>query len=111
MLDGTTRSMPAWADGVRLLAVLLLGALLTGVLLRFGPVAGLLASFAMLGLLLAAYAAAWSRFWVVPMAAPMLTILGLYALNTAYGFLRRRAANARSPNSSASMFRPNSPTR
>ena len=86
MLDGTTRSMPAWADDTRLLAVLLLGALLTGVLLRFGPVAGLMASLALLGLLLAAYAAAWSRFWVVPMAAPMLTVLGLYALNTAYGF-------------------------
>lgn len=86
MLDGTTRSMPPWADDARLFAVLLLGALLTGVLLRFGPVAGLLASLAMLGLLLAAYAAAWSRFWVVPMAAPMLTIFGLYALNTAYGF-------------------------
>ena len=40
----------------------------------------------MLALLLAAYAAAWSRFWVVPMAAPMLTVFGLYALNTAYGF-------------------------
>ncbi|WP_018508814.1 CHASE2 domain-containing protein [Thiobacillus thioparus] len=86
MLDGTARSMPPWADDARLFAVLLLGALLTGVLLRFGPVAGLLASLAMLGLLLAAYAAAWSRFWVVPMAAPMLTIFGLYALNTAYGF-------------------------
>lgn len=86
MLDGTTRSMPAWADDVRLLAVLLLGALLTGVLLRFGPVVGLMASLALLGLLLAAYAAAWSRFWVVPMAAPMLTVFGLYALNTAYGF-------------------------
>jgi len=86
MLDGTTRSMPPWADDARLFVVLVLGALLTGVLLRFGPVAGLLASLAMLGLLLAAYAAAWSRFWVVPMAAPMLAIFGLYALNTAYGF-------------------------
>jgi adenylate cyclase len=86
MLDSTTRSMPPWADDARLLAVLLLGALLTGVLLRFGPVIGLLASLAMLGLLLAAYAAAWTRFWVVPMAAPMLTVFGLYALNTAYGF-------------------------
>ncbi|HEY9145073.1 MAG TPA: adenylate/guanylate cyclase domain-containing protein [Thiobacillus sp.] len=86
MLDGTTRSMPPWANDARLLAVLLLGALLTGVLLRYGPILGLLASLAMLALLLGAYAAAWSRFWVVPMAAPMLTVFGLYALNTAYGF-------------------------
>ena len=86
MLDGTTRSTPPWARDARLLAVLVLGALLTAVLLRFGPVVGLLATVALLALLLAAYAAAWSKSWVVPMAAPMLTVLGLYALNTAYGF-------------------------
>ena len=86
MLDGTTRSTPPWSNDVRLLGVLLLGALLTGVLLRFGPIVGLGASIAMLALLLAAYAAAWLRFWVVPMAAPMFTVFGLYALNTAYGF-------------------------
>ncbi|HKB53947.1 MAG TPA: CHASE2 domain-containing protein, partial [Ramlibacter sp.] len=86
MLDGTTRSMPPWAGDARLLAVLLLGIVLTAVLLRFGPIIGLLTSIAMLALLLAAYAAAWTRFWVVPMAAPMLTVVGLYALNTAWGF-------------------------
>jgi adenylate cyclase len=86
MLDGTTRAMPPWAADARLAAVLLLGALLTAVLLRFGPTVGLAATIVLLALLLAAYAAAWSRFWVVPMAAPMLTVFGLYALNTAYGF-------------------------
>jgi len=86
MLDGTTRATPPWADDARLIAVLLLGALLTAVLLRFGPAIGLAASVALLALLLAAYGAAWSRFMVVPMAAPMLTVFGLYALNTAYGF-------------------------
>jgi adenylate cyclase len=86
MLDGTARSTPPWAGDARLLAVLLLGALLTAVLLRFGPLIGLVATLALLVGLLAAYAAAWSRFWVVPMAAPMLTLFGLYALNTAYGF-------------------------
>lgn len=86
MLDGTTRVTPPWADDARLVVVLLLGALLTGVLLRFGPTIGLAAIVALLALLLAAYGAAWSRFMVIPMAAPMLTLLGLYALNTAYGF-------------------------
>lgn len=86
MLDGTTRVTPPWSDDARLVAVLLLGALLTGVLLRFGPTIGLAAIVALLALLLAAYGAAWSRFMVIPMAAPMLTLLGLYALNTAYGF-------------------------
>ena len=86
MLDGTTRVTPPWSDDARLVAVLLLGALLTGVLLRFGPTIGLAAVVALLALLLAAYGAAWTRFMVIPMAAPMLTLLGLYALNTAYGF-------------------------
>jgi adenylate cyclase len=86
MLDGTTRSTPPWAGDARLVAVLLLGAFVTAVLLRFGPTIGLITSMVLLALLLASYAAAWSRFWVVPMAAPMITVLGLYALNTAYGF-------------------------
>jgi adenylate cyclase len=86
MLDGTTRSTPPWAADAVLMVVLLLGALLTLVLLRFGPIIGLVASIGLLALLLAAYAAAWSRYWVVPMAAPMVTVLGLYAFNTAYGF-------------------------
>jgi len=86
MLDGTTRSTPPWAADAELITVLLVGALLTLVLLRFGPVAGLVASIGLLALLLAAYAVAWLRFWVVPMAAPMVTVLGLYAFNTAYGF-------------------------
>lgn len=84
LLDGSTRSTPPWAQDARLLAVLLLGGVLMVVLLCFGPSIGLIATLLMLGGLLAAYAAAWSRFWVVPMAAPMLTVLGLYALNTAY---------------------------
>ena len=86
MLDGTTRYTPPWADDARVLVVLVLGVLLTLVLLRFNPIIGLVVSMGLLALLLAAYAAAWTRFWVVPMAAPMITVLGLYAFNTAYGF-------------------------
>ncbi|MDO9221811.1 MAG: adenylate/guanylate cyclase domain-containing protein [Thiobacillus sp.] len=86
MLDGSTRMTPPWANDVRVLAVLLLGGLLVVVLLRFGPLIGLATTLVLLAALAAAYAAAWSRFWVVPMAAPMLTVAGLYALNTAYGF-------------------------
>lgn len=86
MLDGTLRAVPPWARDARMLAVLVPGMVLVLVLLRFGPAVGLAATLALLGLLLAAYAAAWSRFLVVPMAAPMLTVFGLYALNTAWGF-------------------------
>lgn len=86
MLDGTTRSTPPWAQAARVAAVLALGGVLIVVMLRLGPLPGLLAALLLLGSLLAAYAAAWSRFWVVPLAAPMLTVAGLYAFNTAYGF-------------------------
>ncbi len=86
MLDGTTRSTPPWSPSARLAAVLGLGVVLIFILLRFGPLPGLLATLLLLGALLAAYAAAWSRFWVVPLALPMLTVAGLYAFNTAYGF-------------------------
>jgi adenylate cyclase len=85
MLDGSTRSTPPWAQAARGGTVLALGVLLIVVLLRLGPLPGLLAALLLLGGLLAAYAAAWSRFWVVPLAAPMLTVMGLYAFNTAYG--------------------------
>ncbi len=86
MLDGTVRATPPWADDARLIAVLVPGALLILVLLRFGPALGLVATLALLALLLAAYAAAWARHLVVPMAAPMLAVFGLYAFNTAWGF-------------------------
>lgn len=92
MLDGTARITPPWAADAALIAVLLVGTMLTLVLLRFGPIIGLVASIGLLGLLLAAYAVAWSRFWVVPMAPPMLTVIGLYALNTAYGFFAETRA-------------------
>ncbi|WP_310448114.1 adenylate/guanylate cyclase domain-containing protein [Thiobacillus sp.] len=86
MLDGTTRITPPWANDARLLAVLLLGGLLSVVLLRVSPLVGLATVLALLAALAAAYVAAWSRFWVVPLAAPMLTVAGLYVLNTGYGF-------------------------
>ena len=86
MLDGTTRYTPPWTENALLAAVLLIGLVLTLILLRFKPLVGLVASVGLLALLLAAYAAAWARFWVVPMAAPMVMVLGLYALNTAYGY-------------------------
>jgi adenylate cyclase len=86
MLDGSTRITPPWANDVRLLTVLLLGSLLGLVLLRLSPLLGLATALALLAALAATYAAAWSRFWVVPLAAPMLTVAGLYLLNTGYGF-------------------------
>lgn len=92
MLDGNTRYTPAWADDARLLAVLLLGALIAWMMIRFGPTPGLLATLLALALLLGAYVWAWQRLWVVPVAAPLITVLGLYGLNVAYGFFTVSAA-------------------
>ena len=86
MMDGTIRYSPPWTDDARLLAVLVLGGLLTLVLLRFGPIVGLLTALVMLALLFVAYGMAWSRLWVVPLASPMVAVAGLYLFNTAYGF-------------------------
>ena len=92
MLDGNTRYMPAWADDVRLLAVLLLGGLIAWVVVRLGPTIGLLATLAALGSLVGLYALAWNQLLVIPIAAPLITVLGLYVLNAAYGFFTVSAA-------------------
>ena len=92
MLDGNTRHMPAWADDARLVAVLLLGGLIAWVVIRLGPTIGLVASLAALAGLVGAYALAWKYLWVVPIAAPLITVLGLYLLNAAYGFFTVSAA-------------------
>ena len=92
MLDGNTRYMPAWANDARVLAVLLLGGMIAWVVIRLGPTIGLVASAATLGLLMGAYALAWHHLWVVPIAAPLITVLGLYLLNAAYGFFTVSAA-------------------
>ena len=92
MLDGNTRHMPAWADDARLVAVLLLGGLIAWVVIRLGPTIGLIATLAALALLVSAYALAWKSLWVIPMAAPLITVLGLYLLNVAYGFFTVSAA-------------------
>ena len=92
MLDGNTRYMPAWADDARLLAVLLLGGFIAWAVVRLGPTIGLLATLATLGLLVGLYALAWYQLWVIPIAAPLITVLGLYLLNAAYGFFTVSAA-------------------
>ncbi len=92
MLDGNTRHMPAWADDARVVAVLLLGGLIAWVVIRLGPTIGLVATLAALALLVGAYALACKSLWVVPMAAPLITVLGLYLLNAAYGFFTVSAA-------------------
>jgi len=92
MLDGNTRYTPAWADDARLLAVLLLGGLIAWMMIRLGPTPGLVAMLLALMVLLGAYAWAWQRLWVIPIGAPLITVLGLYILNAAYGFFTVSAA-------------------
>ena len=92
MLDGSTRYTPAWADDVRSLAVVLLGSLIAWVMIRLGPTIGLLATLATVGALVGSYALAWQQLWVIPVAAPLIAVLGLYVLNVAYGFFTVTAA-------------------
>lgn len=86
MLDGTTRHTPPWAKAAILAAVLVAGLLLLVTVLRFSPGVGLGAALLLGTGLIGAYAYSWQQNWVVPMAAPLLTVFGLYALNTAWGF-------------------------
>jgi adenylate cyclase len=45
-----------------------------------------------MALLVGMYALAWNHLWVIHIAAPLITVLGLYLLNAAYGFFTVSAA-------------------
>jgi adenylate cyclase len=87
MLDGDTGYTPPWAHDAILTVTLIAGLLLAISLPLIGPVYG----FGLTLLLLAGVAtgqyAAWQKHWILPVAAPLVTVVGLYLLSTAYGFL------------------------
>lgn len=86
MLDGTTRVTPPWAKPAELAAVIGLGVLMVAGMALFGPLGDLLLALGLGGGLLALYGAAWNHHWVLPLATPLVTVAGLFLLNTAYGF-------------------------
>jgi len=87
MLDGDTGYTPPWARDAGLAVTLIAGLLLALALPLIGPVYGLgLTALLLAGLATGQYAA-WRQHWVLPVAGPLLAVLGLYLLSAAYGFL------------------------
>ncbi|MGA7180480.1 MAG: adenylate/guanylate cyclase domain-containing protein [Thiobacillaceae bacterium] len=86
MLDGTIRVTPPWAKTAELVAIIGLGVLMVLGMALFGPLGDLLLALGLGGGLLVAYGLAWNHHWVLPLAAPLVTVIGLFLLNTAYGF-------------------------
>ena len=87
MLDGDTACTPPWSRDAVLAATLFAGLVLAFALPLIGPVYGLGLTVLFLGGLAGGYYAAWQQHWVLPAAAPLLAVVGLYLLSTAYGFL------------------------
>ncbi len=87
MLDGTTIHTPPWAQDARLAVTLIAGLILAFALPLIGPVYGLILTLIFLGGLITGQYAAWQKHWSLPMATPLATIIGLYLLSAAYGFL------------------------
>jgi adenylate cyclase len=86
MLDGTTRVTPPWAAAAQLVTVIGLGILMVAGLVLFGPLGDLVLALILGAALLAAYGWAWKHHWVLPLATPLVTVVGLFILNTAYGY-------------------------
>ena len=86
MLDGTTRVTPPWAGAVELAAVIGLGIVMVAGLALFGPLGDLLLALALGAGLLGAYGWAWKHHWVLPLATPLVAVVALFILNTAYGY-------------------------
>ena len=87
MLDGHTAHTPAWATDAGLLVTLMSGLVLLFALPLIGPVRGLMLTLVLLAALAGAQYAFWHQYWVIPLAAPLTAVLGLYVLSAAYGFL------------------------
>lgn len=87
MLDGDTGYTPPWSQDAILAATLVAGLLLAVTLPMIGPVYGLGLTLLLLGAMTAGLYVAWQQHWVMPAAGPLVTVIGLYLLSTAYGFL------------------------
>ncbi len=87
MLDGDAGFTPPWAQDAILTITLIAGLLLAIALPLIGPVYGLGLTVLLLGGMAAGHYAAWQQHWVLPATGPLVTVVGLYLLSTAYGFL------------------------
>ncbi len=87
MLDGDTGYTPPWSRDAVLAVTLTAGLLLAVILPLIGPVYGLGLTILLLGGMAGGQYAAWQQHWILPVAGPLVTVIGLYLLSTAYGFL------------------------
>lgn len=91
ILDETFPYEPAWARGVDLSIMVLLGLILVFVFPRLGAMALLLTTAAIVGLYAAAYVGIWHYLGLnVSVTIPVLMVLLLSTVNMTYGFLIER---------------------
>lgn len=92
ILDGTLRSQPAYAHGLEMVLLTVLGAMLAWVLPKLSPLRGALLSLSLATLYLAAVAWAWQQNSVLNVAPVLVLILGLMILNMAWGYFAESLA-------------------
>lgn len=98
LLAGRLPQVPAWAPGATLLSLLAVGALLMAALPRLPPVAGITLALGCAAALVAGNTLAWARAGLaLPLAAPLVAVAALLALQLFFGQLaeamkRRRLA-------------------
>lgn len=87
MLDQTILNRPAYLLALEWLLLLLAGAMLTWVLLNFGPLVSSLTTLMVLLLLVGLNLWMWQRWhYVLPLASTVVLVLGLYILNMTWGY-------------------------
>ena len=79
LLDGTVPEQPEWFRGIELLLILLTGLATLVLATRLSPLFSLLATGGLLGLLVGGNLHAWRQGMVLPLAAPVLLVVALYA--------------------------------
>lgn len=86
MLDASIKVKPAYMVGAEATMVVLIGIIMIMLLPRMSPINATLLAIGMLSLVLALGYVTWSKGLVLPLAASLWTVLGLYAFNMAWGF-------------------------
>lgn len=87
MLDGHIKHRPQYVTGFDVVVLLLVGGLLLWLLPRLSPLNATLLSACVLSGLVAMNFAFWQfADFVLPLAASLLLVVGLYALNMSYGY-------------------------
>ena len=87
LLDSTVKWLPVDSIGLELLAIALIGLVLAVLLPLVSPLWAGGIALALSLLLLAGNAYAWTAFHAqLPLAAPLLAVLGVFVLNMSYGF-------------------------